>query len=585
MGFWEDAMDIKKKRKELFLLTTFFYIIFFLVSYNFYYDIRENTYVGIRAYKVFDEWKVKRVLYGGEAQKYDIKEQDTIIKIDEKNPNENILLKKYLLVERVHSVTIKRNNAQRKIEFIQTYSVVDRYIITFLIGNFLFFFLYHFIQYYKNGRSETDFYSFLLLLIFALISTIPSSVGNFIGRFIVITFLSFLPFYFDRFLYFLGKKEKLNWIFLGMGMIHLLLYVLNFSFSLPQYVVEYLAIGIFYYVIISCILIFTIVSLRTRKNRKEKSRTFLLFTILSMFPLLFGYIFPLRWEVPFYIVTPFLMFPMIGLLHFLILSKRSSYRYPLTRKMVFVFFSIVFSIFVFLILLLNEYIPTYILVIYTFFYLLLFFPIVEEILLFAKDKKKEPSLDLFSAVENERENIALYIHDSIIQDVIYEMKKLETKGKWIERQEVIETLEEVVFYLRELCSDIYPLMIQEIGLKNTLIAMIHQMEKKYPVQIICKINVEQIDLSTQKNNFILRSIKELMNNSILHGKATDITFTVDKNQNFYVFIVEDNGKFLERTNDNGKHFGIDIIKEKLKLLGGSLVIEKGNGTKVICYIK
>lgn len=585
MGFWEDAMDIKKKRKELFLLTTFFYIIFLLVSYNFYYDIRENTYVGIRAYKVFDKWKVKRVLYGGEAQKYDIKEQDTIIKIDEKNPNENILLKKYLLVERVHSVTIKRNNTQRKIEFIQTYSVVDRYIITFLIGNFLFFFLYHFIQYYKNGRSETDFYSFLLLLIFALISTIPSSIGNFIGRFIVITFLSFLPFYFDRFLYFIGKKEKLNWIFLRMGMIHLLLYVLNFSFSLPQYVVEYLAIGIFYYVIISCILIFTIVSLRTRKNRKEKRRTFLLFTILSMFPLLFGYIFPLRWEVPFYIVTPFLMFPMIGLLHFLILSKRSSYRYPLTRKMVFVFFSIVFSMFVFLILLLNEYIPTYILVIYTFFYLLLFFPIVEEILLFAKDKKKEPSLDLFSAVENERENIALYIHDSIIQDVIYEMKKLETKGKWIERQEVVETLEEVVFYLRELCSDIYPLMIQEIGLKNTLIAMIHQMEKKYPVQIICKINVEQIDLSTQKNNFILRSIKELMNNSILHGKATDITFTVDKNQNFYVFIVEDNGKFLERTNDNGKHFGIDIIKEKLKLLGGSLVIEKGNGTKVICYIK
>lgn len=585
MGFWEDAMDIKKKRKELFLLTTFFYIIFFLVSYNFYYDIRENTYVGIRAYKVFDEWKVKRVLYGGEAQKYDIKEQDTIIKIDENNPNENILLKKYLLVERVHSVTIKRNNTQRKIEFIQTYSVVDRYIITFLIGNFLFFFLYHFIQYYKNGRSETDFYSFLLLLIFTLISTIPSSVGNFIGRFIVISFLSFLPFYFDRFLYFIGKKEKLNWIFLGMGMIHLLFYVLNFSFSLPQYVVEYLAIGIFYYVIISCILIFTIVSLRTRKNRKEKSRTFLLFTILSMFPLLFGYIFPLRWEVPFYIVTPFLMFPMIGLLHFLILSKRSSYRYPLTRKMVFVFFSIVFSMFVFLILLLNEYIPTYILVIYTFFYLLLFFPIVEEILLFAKDKKKEPSLDLFSAVENERENIALYIHDSIIQDVIYEMKKLETKGKWIERQEVVETLEEVVFYLRELCSDIYPLMIQEIGLKNTLIAMIHQMEKKYPVQIICKINVEQIELSTQKNNFILRSIKELMNNSILHGKATDITFTVDKNQNFYVFIVEDNGKFLERTNDNGKHFGIDIIKEKLKLLGGSLVIEKGNGTKVICYIK
>lgn len=585
MGFWEDAMDIKKKRKELFLLTTFFYIIFFLVSYNFYYDIRENTYVGIRAYKVFDEWKVKRVLYGGEAQKYDIKEQDTIIKIDEKNPNENILLKEYLLVERVHSVTIKRNNAQRKIEFIQTYSVVDRYIITFLIGNFLFFFLYHFIQYYKNGRSETDFYSFLLLLIFALISTIPSSVGNFIGRFIVISFLSFLPFYFDRFLYFLGKKEKLNWIFLGMGMIHLLLYVLNFSFSLPQYVVEYLAIGIFYYVIISCILIFTIVSLRTRKNRKEKRRTFLLFTILSMFPFLFGYIFPLRWEVPFYIVTPFLMFPMIGLLHFLILSKRSSYRYPLTRKMVFVFFSIVFSMFVFLILLLNEYIPTYILVIYTFFYLLLFFPIVEEILLFAKDKKKEPSLDLFSAVENERENIALYIHDWIIQDVIYEMKKLETKGKWIERQEVIETLEEVVFYLRELCSDIYPLMIQEIGLKNTLIAMIHQMEKKYPVQIICKINVEQIDLSTQKNNFILRSIKELMNNSILHGKATDITFTVDKHQNFYVFIVEDNGEFLERTKDNGKHFGIDIVKEKLKLLGGSLVIEKENGTKVICYIK
>lgn len=81
------------------------------------------------------------------------------------------------------------------------------------------------------------------------------------------------------------------------------------------------------------------------------------------------------------------------------------------------------------------------------------------------------------------------------------------------------------------------------------------------------------------SNFILRSIKELITNSILHGNAKQIKLAMFESDNQLVVEVSDDGKFVERPDDHKSHFGLNVIAEKLALLGGELQIEK-SPTKV-----
>lgn len=81
----------------------------------------------------------------------------------------------------------------------------------------------------------------------------------------------------------------------------------------------------------------------------------------------------------------------------------------------------------------------------------------------------------FSAVEMKREDIAITIHDTIIQEVIYHKKQIESAGD-VDKSEVLNTLDDVVFELRELCSNIYPLMIKELGLKNAILELLNKFQ-------------------------------------------------------------------------------------------------------------
>ena len=75
-----------------------------------------------------------------------------------------------------------------------------------------------------------------------------------------------------------------------------------------------------------------------------------------------------------------------------------------------------------------------------------------------------------------------------------------------------------------------------------------------------------------------------MNNSILHGHATEIQLEVNKSNNDYYFIVQDNGNFVYETPNNNFHFGLNAIKEKLELLNGSLNIATVDKTVLIMKV-
>ncbi|WP_049805814.1 sensor histidine kinase [Streptococcus equinus] len=92
--------------------------------------------------------------------------------------------------------------------------------------------------------------------------------------------------------------------------------------------------------------------------------------------------------------------------------------------------------------------------------------------------------------------------------------------------------------------------------------------------IECEITFNSSAFESRINNFILRSIKELITNSVLHGNAKQIKLSLFETANQVVVQVRDDGKFIERPDDHKSHFGLNVIAEKLSLLGGELQIEK-----------
>lgn len=586
-------MDIKRKRRRILILTLLFFVVYIIIATYFFMVVKGYAYLGIRAKQVDGEWIVKRLQYGGIAEKEGILKGDIVVKIDGIAADENKLLNRWLVVEKAHSITIERNGKEQKILFRTENDLLKEYIPFLISGLIGFMFLFCFAKKQNGGRSEKYFYSFLLCVLFALLAIVPSSIGDSLGRIMIVTFISSFPFYLELFLRKTNtsknesKRRILSIISLCIAICNVVMSIIMSVTILPDIFAGYLAQGVFSVlgILLILILLKNLFCRRFRGNQNKSSIDLAVISVLSFIPLILCYIFPIKWVVPFYLVIPFTLLPAVSILHSLIISKLVSYRYSLSDRAVYLTINAILSVIIILVILLAEYVPIYVLGIYTFLLIYSLLPYVEETLITMKKRTDSTnSLALFSAVENERENISIYIHDSIIQDVIYSKKMIENGAELVSKQEVARVLDEVVFYLRELCSDIYPLMIQEIGLKNTLDAIINQIQKKHPVMIEFYMEMENPKFLPQKSNFVLRSIRELINNSILHGNATKITLEIAENNEKCHISVEDNGTFETKTEKYGSHFGLDIIKEKLLLLNGELEISLENGTFITIEI-
>ncbi|MGL4663108.1 MAG: hypothetical protein ACRCV7_05455 [Culicoidibacterales bacterium] len=581
-------MDVKQTRTHLIRLTIILFIVYLFAGCYFFIVLQNTNYIGLRAEKVQSDWKIKRIQSESSGEKTRLKTGDFIVKIDQKNVADNKLLNQWLIVENASEITIVQNGKEINVDFPTSRGLITKYILPAVFGILGFIFLLHFIQGQNGGKLGRDFYNFIILMLFLLIAIIPSSMGNFLGRLIVLTALSLCPYYLLKFLSHNKKKrlycgeKKSSLILLGIAILNIGLCILSEFIVMPYVISEYLAQGVFY--VIGFVVVFIFAERLTikqgRDNRSGSRIDLALVNLVGFAPLMLLYIFPVKWEAPFLIVVPFIIFPVIAIFHTLIVSKLISYRYQLTNRKIYILITCMLLVIVSDGLLLNQYIPAMLVIGYIGLLIYIMLPFIEEMLtLVNRQTTHVNSIALFSAVESERENISTYIHDTVIQDIIYTIKRIDN-NEITSKDEILEALDETVFYLRELCSDIYPLMIQEVGLKQTILAIIQQLQKKHPVIISCTIDVQEFDFGVQKNNFILRSLREFMNNSILHGNATEIEIFITEKEKFCLFEIVDNGIFLEANKSGKKHFGLDVIKEKLIALSGELHINFNEKTTV-----
>lgn len=201
--------------------------------------------------------------------------------------------------------------------------------------------------------------------------------------------------------------------------------------------------------------------------------------------------------------------------------------------------------------------------------------------------------EIIERQEQERQRIARDLHDTTVQNLTAMIHKLEfcqqiadadvIRAK-IEMQLMINSIRETVDGMREIIYDLRPMSFDDIGFKETLLRAIEKLRKNTDIEICFDINGDICRQTPVYELTILRIIQESVNNCKKHSQADKVHISVIYEDKQIRIEIEDNGIGfdLEEMKSHCSGFGISMMKERVYLLKGEIVIhsEKGKGTNV-----
>lgn len=224
---------------------------------------------------------------------------------------------------------------------------------------------------------------------------------------------------------------------------------------------------------------------------------------------------------------------------------------------------------------------------------------------YEKEATDLKELDVYSqimidGIEKERKRISKELHDTIIQNLKVIQLENETieinddKGLLLNRKNKIKAItDESIKQLRKLCHNLNPPEIKS-SLLASLTAIFNQFREDSNIQLNIKAEDDLITgtFTTQQILHIFRIVQESLINIKNHADAKTVSILI-RNKNklengitikyLLIFIMDDGIGFDEnKINKSERHFGIENMRERAKLLGGKLDIisEIGEGTEI-----
>lgn len=207
-------------------------------------------------------------------------------------------------------------------------------------------------------------------------------------------------------------------------------------------------------------------------------------------------------------------------------------------------------------------------------------------------------LEILNIQEKERQRIARELHDSSVQNLIHLGHVMELcfmlidqdpiKSK-MELENCNKVLKSIIGEIRETIFNLRPMSFDDLGFKQCIENFIFICKTQYKncdiEYDICDLEVKNIQ---EENLFLLtifRVIQESITNAVKHSDADKINLIVKVENNKCYINIKDNGKGFsldDVMNKKNKHFGLSIMKERISLLHGNILIDTdiGKGTEI-----
>lgn len=199
------------------------------------------------------------------------------------------------------------------------------------------------------------------------------------------------------------------------------------------------------------------------------------------------------------------------------------------------------------------------------------------------------------ALLEERNVIARELHDSLaqalsylkIQVAILQQRLARGQQDTVDLDTALGDLEEglnnAYRHLRELLTT-FRLSMDEDGLSAALRQTVAEFQQRSATPIHLRMMLDGAPLSPNQEIHILQIVREALSNAIRHAKASRIQIRADlQNQDLVRVAVRDDGIGLPAEPQRRHHYGLGIMQERARGLGGELTITSppDGGTEIV----
>lgn len=211
----------------------------------------------------------------------------------------------------------------------------------------------------------------------------------------------------------------------------------------------------------------------------------------------------------------------------------------------------------------------------------------------ALERERQALWRMLQASDHERQTISYDIHDGLAQylagaimqfqacDSLRESHPDEAKTAY---QTAVELVRQAHGESRRLISEVRPPVIDENGLETAIAHLVHEQRRRGGPQIEYRSAVQFGRLPSILENALYRIAQEALTNACKHSKSETVTVSMDQEGQEVRLKVQDWGiGFASESSESG-HFGLEGIRQRVRLLGGRLAIKSTPGSGALVEV-
>jgi signal transduction histidine kinase len=220
----------------------------------------------------------------------------------------------------------------------------------------------------------------------------------------------------------------------------------------------------------------------------------------------------------------------------------------------------------------------------------------EEALKESEKRLRLLSSQLLVTQEKERKLVSREIHDSIgaslaatkyrVEDAILKVGDAHPKTR-AALENILPVLQDTIQEARRIQMALRPAILDDLGIVTTIGWLCRQFESTYShIRINQEIDIEESDVPDSLKIVLFRVLQEAMNNIGKHSKATRVSVSFRKLSGAIELGIQDEGQGFDPEKAGSRPgatrgLGLDSMRERTKLSGGTFSIESKEGTGTV----
>jgi len=184
-----------------------------------------------------------------------------------------------------------------------------------------------------------------------------------------------------------------------------------------------------------------------------------------------------------------------------------------------------------------------------------------------------------AAQEAERRRLARELHDETGQaltSILLGLGSLEDSVEGDDARAAVKNVRELVVRtlqdVRQLAVDLRPKVLDDFGLVPALERLTETLAERTGLEVEL---VSRIDgrLPEETETALYRIVQEALTNVVKHANARQVSILLARNDGMVTALIEDDGRGFDPAATRERGFGIEGMRERVALLGGTLKVE------------